>query len=162
MEEFLLQYLSEELVVFMISMFPIVELRGAIPVGVALGLEWHTAYLLSVLGNIVPIPFIIWFFRPIIEYLEKTKMFGKLATKLKKRTHSKMNDVKLNKYKLLGLYIFVAIPLPGTGAWTGAAIAALMKMRIKYAFLVITAGVASAGVIMLTVSKLGEYIINLI
>lgn len=150
--------LNHELAVFLISMIPIVELRGAIPFGVALGVEWHTAYILSVIGNILPVPFIILFFRPVIEYLEKTRLFGKLASKLKKRTTSKIKDV--NKYKILGLYIFVAVPLPGTGAWTGAAIAALMKMRIKHAFGAIVAGVASAGIIMLSGSKLVEFIIN--
>ncbi len=160
MEEFLLRYLSKELVVFIISMVPVVELRGAIPVGVALGLEWHVAYLLSVLGNIIPVPFIILFFRPIIEYLEKTKLFGKLAEKIKNRTHRKAKN--MNGLKLLALYVFVAIPLPGTGAWTGAAIAALLKMRIKQSFIAITAGVASAGVIMLVLSKIGEFLITTI
>ena len=150
--------LNHELAVFLISMVPIVELRGAIPFGVALGVEWHIAFILSVIGNIIPVPFIILFFRPVIEYMEKTRLFGKLASKLKNRTTSKIKDV--NKYKILGLYIFVAVPLPGTGAWTGAAIAALMKMRIKHAFAAIVAGVASAGLIMLAVSKFGEFIIK--
>lgn len=155
--------INKELAVFIISMIPIVELRGAIPFGVALGLEWHVAYILSVIGNIIPVPFIILLFRPIIEFLEKTKLFGKLARKLKKRTTSKMSDMdKKNKYKLLGLYLFVAIPLPGTGAWTGSAIAALMKMRIKHSFVAIAAGVVSAGLIMLVGSKLVEWIINAI
>ena len=155
--------INKELAVFIISMIPIVELRGAIPFGVALGLEWHVAYILSVIGNIIPVPFIILLFRPIIEFLEKTKLFGKLARKLKKRTTSKMSDMdKKNKYKLLGLYLFVAIPLPGTGAWTGSAIAALMKMRIKQSFVAIAAGVVSAGLIMLVGSKLVEWIINAI
>lgn len=155
--------INKELAVFIISMIPIVELRGAIPFGVALGLEWHVAYILSVIGNIIPVPFIILLFRPVIEFLEKTKLFGKLARKLKKRTTSKMSDMdKKNKYKLLGLYLFVAIPLPGTGAWTGSAIAALMKMRIKQSFVAIAAGVVSAGLIMLVGSKLVEWIINAI
>lgn len=150
--------LNHELAVFLISMVPIVELRGAIPFGVALGVKWHIAYILSVIGNILPVPFIILFFRPVIEYMEKTRLFGKLASKLKSRTTSKIKDV--NKYKMLGLYLFVAIPLPGTGAWTGAAIAALLKMRIKHALPVICAGVASAGLIMLAVSKFGEFLIK--
>lgn len=151
--------INHELAVFLISMIPIVELRGAIPYGVALGVNEVLAYFLAVLGNMLPVPFIIWFFRPVINYLEKTKIFGKLASKLKKRTSSKMKD--MNKRKLLGLYIFVAVPLPGTGAWTGAAIAALMKMRIKHSFWVIFAGVASAGIIMMTGSKIVEFIINI-
>ena len=142
--------INHELAVFLISMFPIVELRGAIPFGVALGVDWRTVYFLSVLGNIIPAPFIILFFRPVIEYLEKTKIFGKLASKIKKRASSKVKDV--NKYKMLGLCIFVAVPLPGTGAWTGAAIAALMKMRLKYALPMILIGVFIAGVLMMGIS----------
>ena len=154
-----LEGVNHELAVFLISMVPIVELRGAIPYGVALGVNEVVAYFLAVVGNMLPVPFIIWFFRPIINYMEKTKLFGKLASKLKKRTNKKMKD--MNKRKLLGLYIFVALPLPGTGAWTGAAIAALMKMRIKHSFSVIFAGVASAGIIMLTGSKIVEFIISI-
>ena len=123
--------INHELAVFLISMFPIVELRGAIPFGVALGVGWRSVYFLSVLGNVIPAPFIILFFRPVIEYLEKTKLFGKLASKIKNRANSKVKDV--NRYKMLGICLFVAIPLPGTGAWTGAAISALMKMRLKHA-----------------------------
>lgn len=153
--------INHELAVFIVSMIPIVELRGAIPFGVALGMEWHVAYILSVLGNVLPVPFIILFFRPIIEFMEKTKLFGKLAIKLKNRTvHKAENMNNSNKFKKLGLYIFVAIPLPGTGAWTGAAIAALMKMRIKDSIPIIFAGVASAGVLMLIISKTGEFLIN--
>ncbi len=153
MQEFLLRFLSKELVVFIISMIPIVELRGAIPVGVFLGINPWIAYAISVLGNIVPVPFIILFFRPVIEYLEKTKLFGRFAEKLKKRIHHKAKD--MNGLKLFALYLFVAIPLPGTGAWTGAAIAGLMKMRVKHSFFAIAAGVASAGIIMMILSHFG-------
>ncbi len=142
--------INHEFAVFLISLLPVVELRGAIPFGVALGVDWGAVYLLSVLGNIIPAPFIILFFRPVIEYLEKTKLFGKLASKLKGRANSKIKDV--NKYKMLGLLAFVAIPLPGTGAWTGAAIAALMKMRLKHALPMIVAGVMIAGILMMGIS----------
>ena len=152
--------INKALAVFIVSMMPIVELRGAIPFGVSLGLDWREVYILSVIGNIIPIPFIILFFRPVIEYMEKTKLFGKLASKLRHRTNNKIKN--LNKYKMLGLFLFVAIPLPGTGAWTGSAIAALMKMRIKHSFVAIAAGVVSAGLIMLVGSKLVEWIINAI
>ncbi len=142
--------INHELAVFIISMFPIVELRGAIPFGVALGVDWRMVYLLSVIGNVIPAPFIILFFRPVIEYLEKTKLFGKFASKIKNRASSKVKDV--NKYKMLGLCIYVAVPLPGTGAWTGAAIAALMKMRLKYALPMIVLGVLIAGILMMGIS----------
>lgn len=142
--------LNHELAVFLISMLPIVELRGAIPFGVALDVDWRLVYILSVIGNIIPAPFIILFFRPIIEYLEKTRLFGGLASKIKNRANSKIKSV--NKYKILGLYLFVAIPLPGTGAWTGAAAAALMKMRLKHSIPAIVAGVLTAGILMMGIS----------
>ena len=142
--------INHELAVFIVSMLPIIELRGAVPFGITLGIDWWLVYILSVVGNVLPVPFIILFFRPIIDYLEKTRLFGKLAQKLKKRTTSKIDGV--NKYKMFGLFLFVAIPLPGTGAWTGAAIAAIMKMRIKHSLPTILLGVMAAGVIMTAVS----------
>ena len=142
--------INKILAVFIVSMMPVVELRGAIPFGVSLGLDWREVYLVSVLGNMLPVPFIILFFRPLIEYFEKTKLFGKIASKLKKRTHSKIEG--MNKFKMLGLFLFVAIPLPGTGAWTGAAIAALLKMRIKHSFFPILLGVFVAGLLMMGIS----------
>lgn len=142
--------INKALAVFIVSMMPVVELRGAIPFGVSLGMNWREVYLISVIGNIIPVPFIILFFRPLIEYFEKTKLFGKIASKLKRRTHSKIEG--LNKYKILGLFLFVAIPLPGTGAWTGAAIAGLLKMRIKHSFFPIFMGVIVAGVLMMGIS----------
>ncbi len=142
--------INKLLAVFIVSMMPVVELRGAIPFGVTLGLDWREVYLISVIGNIIPVPFIILFFRPLIEYFEKTKLFGKIASKLKKRTKSKMEG--LSKYKMFGLFLFVAIPLPGTGAWTGAAIAALLKMRIKHSFFPILLGVVVAGILMMGIS----------
>ena len=142
--------INKLLAVFIVSMMPVVELRGAIPFGVSLGLDWREVYLTSVIGNMLPVPFIILFFRPLIEYFEKTKLFGKIASKLKKRTKSKMEG--LNKYKMFGLFLFVAIPLPGTGAWTGAAIAALLKMRIKHSFFPILLGVVVAGILMMGIS----------
>lgn len=141
---------NHELAVFIVSMLPIVELRGAIPFGVTLGMNWGVVYILSVIGNMIPVPFVIKFFRPIIEYLKKTKLFGKLATKLHERSMKKSENV--TKYKLFGLFLFVAIPLPGTGAWTGAAIAALLNMRIKHAIPVILIGVMCAGILMMGLS----------
>lgn len=142
--------MNEALAVFIVSMLPVVELRGAIPFGVSLGMDWREVYLLSVLGNMIPVPLIILFFRPIIEYLEKTRLFGKLASKLRRRTNKKIEQ--MNKYKMFGLFVFVAIPLPGTGAWTGAAIAGLLKMRIKHSVLPIFLGVAVAGILMMGIS----------
>lgn len=142
--------LNENLAVFLVSMLPVVELRGAIPFGVGLGMDWRAVYLISVIGNMIPVPFIILFFRPLIEFLKKTRFFGGLATKIHDRSLRKSEDVL--KYKVFGLFVFVAIPLPGTGAWTGAAIAALLNMRLKNAIPAILLGVMCAGVLMMGIS----------
>lgn len=153
MSEWITSYftgMNHELAVFLVSMLPVVELRGAIPFGVGLGMDWRAVYLISVIGNMIPVPFIILFFRPIINYLKKTRLFGKLATKLHERSLRKSESV--TKYKVFGLFFFVMIPLPGTGAWTGAAIAALLDMRLKDAIPAILLGVICAGILMMGIS----------
>ena len=159
----IINYLSQVnklFAVFVISIFPIVELRGAIPVGVGLGLELWKVFVVSVIGNMLPVPFIILFVRPIIEYLATKERFKKFAGWLTERAMSKSD--KIVKYKKIGLYIFVAIPLPGTGAWTGSMIAGLLDMRLKDAVPMVLAGVLTAGVIMLFISYgLGTIIMNL-
>jgi len=142
--------LDRNLAVFLVSMLPVVELRGAIPFGVGLGMDWRTVYLISVIGNMLPVPFIIMFFRPIIEFLKQTRLFGNLASKIHERSVKKSKDVI--KYKVFGLFLFVMIPLPGTGAWTGAAIAALLDMRLKNAVPTILLGVICAGILMMGIS----------
>ena len=142
--------LNHELAVFLVSMLPIVELRGAVPFGVGLGMDWRAVYLISVIGNMIPVPFIILFFRPIIEFFKRTRLFGRLATKLHDRSMRKSANV--TKYKTFGLFLFVMIPLPGTGAWTGAAIAALLNMRLKDAVPTILLGVICAGILMMGIS----------
>ncbi len=142
--------LNHELAVFLVSMLPIVELRGAIPFGVGLGMDWRSVYLISVIGNMIPVPFIILFFRPIITFLKKTRFFGSFATKLHERSLQKSESVL--KYKVFGLFFFVMIPLPGTGAWTGAAIAALLDIRLKSAIPTILLGVLCAGILMMGIS----------
>jgi len=132
---------------FMVSMVPIIELRGAIPLGIACGLNWLWVYFISVVGNLLLIPLVIRIVRPIIEWLLESKLFHKIGKWLKNRTNKKQKDV--TKYKKLGLIIFVAIPLPGTGAYSGAMIAGMMNMRIKDAMPPIVAGVCIAGAIML-------------
>lgn len=141
MQEFL-----NHLWVFFISMVPIIELRGAIPVGVALGLHILPNYLLSVLGNILPVPFILLFIRRILAWMKTTKLFTKIAVWLEVKADKHAD--KVTRYATFGLFLFVAVPLPGTGAWTGALIAALLNMRMKYALPSILAGVMTAGLIM--------------
>lgn len=153
MTDAIVSYFSQEgglFAVLVLAMTPIIELRGAIPVGVGLDLDWRLVYLVSVIGNMLPVPFIILFIRPIIEYLARTKRFGKLAEKIKNRTMRKSD--KVIKYKMIGLLLFVAIPLPGTGAWTGAALAGFLDMRLKDSVPMILLGVMIAGVLMMGLS----------
>ena len=136
--------ISKELIVFIVSLFPIVELRGGILAGYAIGVELLPAFVIAFIGNIIPIPFILLLIRKIFELLKKTPMKN-IIYKLEDKTMSKSD--KIQKYGYWGLYIFVAIPLPGTGAWTGALAASLLHMDIKKAFLTIAAGVFTAGII---------------
>lgn len=141
---------SKLITVFLISMVPIVELRGAIPVGYALGIEniWILT-VLAVVGNLIPVPFIILFIRNIFSWIrKKMPKFDGFITKLENKANSKSD--KVQKSAFWGLFIFVAIPLPGTGAWTGALIAAMLDMRLKKAFPAIALGVITAGVIIAT------------
>ena len=131
---------------FLISLLPVVELRGAIPFGVVRGLNLWTAIIASVLGNLVPVPFIILFIRRIFAWMRAhmPKLDG-LVTRMEKKAEK--NRAAVEKYAFWGLAILVAIPLPGTGAWTGALVAAMMEMRLKRAFPAIVIGVVIAGVI---------------
>lgn len=141
---------GKEAALFIISMIPIVELRGAIPFGAALGMPIYQVFSLAVLGNLLPVPFIILFVRPVFNWLKTTRLLSRFANWLETKILSKAD--KVTRYEMLGLLLFVAIPLPGTGAWTGAGIAALLGMRMKHAFISICAGVLIAGVIMTILS----------
>lgn len=132
------------------SMVPIIELRGAIPLGIGLNLNWLWVYIISVIGNMIPIPFIILLIRPVIDWLLHSRAFHRIGEWLDKRTMEKSKQI--TKYKKLGLLIFVAIPLPGTGAYTGAMIAGLLNMRLKDALPAIFGGVIIAGAAMLMIS----------
>lgn len=130
----------------LISMLPIVELRGGIPFGVGVGLPIHLAVLASIIGNMLPVPFLILFTRRVFQWLRQhIPALDGLITKLENRAESKRELVQ--RYKFWGLLILVAIPLPGTGAWTGALVAAVLNMRIKYALPAIFCGVVVAAVI---------------
>ena len=151
--------LSDELLVFIVSMLPIVELRGAIPLGVVLGMNSWELLGLALLGNMLPIPFIIFCARPIVNYFLKTKLFRPVGNWLEEKVR-KHSD-KVLKYEVWGLFLFVAIPLPGTGAWTGALIAALLDIRIKNALPAIAFGVLTAGLIMLFGSTAIKFLVGL-
>ena len=143
---FLSTTIGQIIATFLVSMVPIIELRGAIPIGVGYGLPYWVAVVVSVIGNIVPVPFIILFIRKIFMLMRKwSEKLDTLVTKLEKRAESKSEVVQ--KYAFWGLFILVAIPLPGTGAWTGALVAAMLDMRLKRAFPVIALGVIAAATI---------------
>lgn len=132
------------LLTFLVSMLPIVELRGAIPIGIGAGLGHWQSMITAVLGNMVPVPFIIIFIRRIFTWIrDKSSRLEAFVSKIETRAEGKWESVR--KYQLLGLVIIVAIPLPGTGAWTGALVAALMDIRIKSALPAIFFGVIIAG-----------------
>jgi len=136
-----------------VSILPIVELRGAIPYGYFLDLPWEVVFPVSVIGNFLPVPFILLFIRKVLEFMKKIKYLDKMALWIEKKAHQKSADVL--KYVTFGLLIFVAIPLPGTGAWTGALIAALFDIRMKKALPSIFCGVIIAGIICTVVCYCG-------
>ena len=150
--QFLDQYLSRELVVFVISLMPILELRGGLLAAYLLQIPWQSAFLICFLANIIPVPFILVFGRKIINWMKSTKLFHKLGHKFEDRAKKKSQAKSMQKYKMLGLFLFVAIPLPGTGAWTGSLVAAILDMRLKNALPVVAAGVLVAGFIMTLLS----------
>ncbi len=131
---------------FLIAMVPVLELRAAIPAGVIAGLPIPVAMLVSVIGNLVPIPFIILFIRRIFKWMQtKSERLARIVKHFEDKAESKKEQVL--RYQFWGLMIFVAIPLPGTGAWTGALIAAMLDMQLKRAFPSIAIGVLTAACI---------------
>ena len=138
------------LTTFLISMVPVLELRGAIPVGVAGGLSPLFAMAVAIIGNMIPVPFIILFIRRIFGFLKRSAKLSPAIEKLERRGSAKSETVL--KYERLGLFLLVAIPLPGTGAWTGALVAALMNMRLRSALPSIFFGVLAASLIVTCVS----------
>ena len=137
--------LGKLIATFFISMAPIIELRGGLPYGIALGLDYPVALAAAVLGNMVPVPFIMLLIRRIFDWLRGNAFFGPKIERLERRAHLKGRVVR--KYRLVGLMILVAVPLPGTGAWTGALVASLLDIRMRHAIPAIFAGVVIAGLI---------------
>ena len=133
-----------------VAMVPVLELRGAIPFGMAMGLSPWLAYLVSVVGNMIPVPFVMLLVRTIFQWLRRWDWWGRKIEWLEDRAHLKGRMVR--KYRLLGLVLLVAIPLPGTGAWTGALVATLLNIRMRTALPCILLGVLIAGVITLAVT----------
>ncbi len=132
--------------VFFTSMIPVLELRAAIAFGPAHHMPWVVTYLAAVIGNLIPVPFIILFVRKVFAWLRRVPALGGLVDRMEAKADK--NKEKVLRYAKLGLFLFVAIPLPGTGAWTGALVAAMLDIRLKKAFPSIAAGVLSAGLLM--------------
>lgn len=142
--------IPEELIIFIISLFPVLELRGGLIAASLLGLDLIPSFIICYIANMIPIPFILLFIRKIFQFLRDKPFFGKIIQKLEIRSMRKSE--KVQKYRGWGLLIFVAIPLPGTGGWTGALIAALCDMRVRNATFIIAIGVLIAGIIMSVIS----------
>ena len=149
-EELLKSAVGRAVYLLGISMLPIVELRGGIPIGLYYDMPWQEVYLLCVIGNMIPVPFIILFIRRIFAFLKRFQKLAPWILRLEQKTMHKAE--KVVKYEALGLMLFVAIPLPGTGAWTGALIAALLNLRMKIALPAIFLGVLIAGVLVMLAS----------
>lgn len=141
---------SKEIIVFVISMVPILELRGGLLAASLMGIDMWQAIFLCVAGNIIPVPFILWFITPIFNWMKTLKIFRPMVEKLESKAMGKSDQIE--KYEFWGLVLFVGIPLPGTGAWTGALIASLLGIKFKKAFPAILIGIAVACVIMSFVS----------
>lgn len=135
---------------FLISMVPVIELRGALPAGVAMGLSPLLSTTISIIGNLIPVPFILLLMPIILKWMKKQKFTKKFAKWLEDKV-AKHRD-KIDKYGWLGLVILVAIPLPGTGAWTGSLVASCLEIKKKPAFFAIAAGVIIAGIIVLAIA----------
>ena len=141
---------GKELIIFIISLMPILELRGGLIAAALLGLDIVPAFIICLIGNLLPLPFILWFITPIFDRLKKTKLLSGMVNKLEKKAISKKDQIERMQY--IGLLLFVGIPLPGTGAWTGCLIAALLDMDKKKAMLYAILGVIMAGIIMMFLS----------
>lgn len=142
---------TNQMAIFLLSMFPLIELKGAIPLGITLGLSNFDSTLLSYIGSMIPVPIIFFTIRRILKFLHRYNFHDKLANKIVDRTLKKGDKIK--KKGLLGLFVFVAIPLPGTGIWSGTLIANLLDIRFKHAFFTIALGNLVAGIIIFLISS---------
>lgn len=139
-------FAGEFLLTLLVSMVPVVELRGGIPFGVTAGLPVWAAFLAAVIGNLIPVPFIIVYIRRIFQWMRRRiPKLNRMVDALERKAHLK--GQKVTRYKYLGLMLFVAIPLPGTGAWTGSLAAAFLDMPLRKAIPSIFAGILIAGIV---------------
>ena len=142
--------IAPELIAFIVSLLPVLELRGGLIAAKIMDIEFWKAFAICYVGNMLPIPFILLFIRKIFNFLKRFKKIESFIDKLEAR--SLIMADKIKKYRLWGLFLFVAIPLPGTGAWTGALVADIFDIRIKHSLPVIALGVLVAGMIISALS----------
>lgn len=142
------------ILVFLISMIPLIELRGAIPYAVGIGLPKINSFIIAIIGNMVPVPIIYLFARKVLEWGKDKKLTGKFFTwcLIKGERGGKKLSAKAGKGLYWALFLFVGIPLPGTGAWTGTLAASILNMDFKKSVIAVMAGVLLAGLIMMAVS----------
>lgn len=138
--------MNKNLIIFLISLMPILELRGGLIAASLLKLNFFSSFIICFIGNLLPIPFILWFITPLFDKLKKTRLLSKLVTKLENKANKKKESIE--KKEFIGLLLFVGIPLPGTGAWTGSLIASMINMDKKKALKATFLGVIMAGIIM--------------
>ncbi|MBO5247799.1 MAG: small multi-drug export protein [Clostridia bacterium] len=151
MNEALAGFLPPELIVFLVSMIPILELRGGMIIASLYGFNLFKAFAICILGNVIPIPFILWLITPVFSWMKRWKIFRPLVEKLESKATGKKSE-KIRKASFWGLLLFVGIPLPGTGAWTGSLIAALLDLDKKRSLVAAILGVLLASVIMALIS----------
>lgn len=138
--------MKQLMMIFLMSAVPVIEQRGAIPLGiVGYGMDPFNVFVISLIGSLVPFPFIYFFAKPLFEMIKKKTSLGKWVEKLEKRTLAKSKNIV--KYEVWGLLIFVGIPLPGTGIWTGSLAAVLLNLRLKYASIAIFGGAVMSAVL---------------
>lgn len=141
---------GKEIMVFLISLFPILELRGGLIAAALLGLSPWKAYLICIIGNLLPVPFILLLINRILDWMRNSKHLNKIASWLDKKVDKHKGQIE--KYGYLGVVLFVGIPLPGTGAWTGSLIASVLEMDKKKTFIAVCIGVVMASIIMMILS----------
>ena len=141
---------GKQLIVFIISLMPILELRGGLIAAALLNLKPLESYIISIIGNVIPVPFILWFITKIIAWMRTRKHLSKVAKWLDKKVDKHKGQIE--KFGFWGLVLFVGIPLPGTGAWTGCLIAAVLEMDRKKSFIAAMIGIFMASIIMMLVS----------
>ena len=139
-------HLSKEFIVMFLAGFPIMEVRGGMIVASLLGMDPYLSLLLCIIGNLIPIPFLIYLLKPVFKWMRKWKPFEKVVTKLEEKAYKKKD--KIEKYQFLGILLLVAIPLPGTGAWTGCLVESVFDVPKKISITACSLGVLSASLIM--------------